>query len=79
MGLLYLCFYLGISFFLDSSVGTVMKQRPGVRGMVVRVPEVATDSYLLQGVQRSHAAYPDYYLVGFMDGFSGGKASGART
>lgn len=54
-----------------------MKQRPGDRGIVVRVPEMATDLYLLQGVQRSHAVYPAYYLVGSMDGFSGGKSSGA--
>jgi hypothetical protein len=56
-----------------------MKQQPGVRGMVFRVTEVATDSYLLQGVQRSHAVYPDYYLVVFIDGFSGGKAFETRT
>jgi len=58
-----------ISFFLDSSVGIVMKQRPGVRGIVVRVPEMATDLYLLQGVQRSQAIYPDYYLVGCSSNF----------
>ena len=36
---------------------------------MVRVPEISTDLYLLQGIQRSLAVYPDYYLVGSMDGF----------
>jgi hypothetical protein len=54
-----------------------MKKRPGDRGIVVQCPEMATDLYLYQGVQTSHAVYPDYYLVGSIGGFSGGKASGA--